>query len=143
MCVCVCSVLHGSELDSCTCISACTECCVGVGAVTSHWDASLMSLVLLCVTGCSPVSVVKDTRQEEEFQVSHLPGARHVEFDERNISELAQSLDPARPGGWEGQRGRSRWVWRGGGVVGGCGETEGEELVGVEGWCILSGLDNS
>ena len=53
---------------------------------------------------------LKDTRQKEEFQVSHLPGARHVEFDERSIPELAQSLDPARPGGWEGQRGRSRWV---------------------------------
>ena len=42
---------------------------------------------------------VKDTRQKEEFQVSHLPGAQHVEFDERNVSGLAQSLDPARPGG--------------------------------------------
>lgn len=67
-----------------------------------------MRPAVLCAMRCTTTSLsVKDTRQKEEFQVSHLPGARHVEFDERNISELARSLDLARPGGWVWRKGWS------------------------------------
>lgn len=80
-----------------------------------QWDRPCRwcALAVLCAMRCITVSPpTKDTRQEEEFQVSHLPGARHVEFDGRNVSELVKNLDPTRPGGWMGGRERveGRWV---------------------------------
>ena len=41
--------------------------------------------------------LMQDTRQGDEFDVSCIPGARHVDFDKRNIRELAQTLDPSKP----------------------------------------------